>query len=124
MAKEINLTSGFPESDAKKVDIFLQRLIPHLIDNEYLVVGGLAIRYQLYKHGVVYPIRDFNDLDLKANSINTVKPSVTQDFLIYHYHPEKNGSFFIVLIDPVTKIKVDIFDTTIKKEDYEKVLFH
>src|SRR5260221_6345376 len=124
MPKEISLISGFSGSDSKMVDKFLQKLIPHLVESEYLIVGGLAIRYQLHKHGVSYPIGDFNDLDLKANSPHAVKPSVTKDFLIYHYHPLKNRSFFIVLVDPETKIKIDVFDRTIKEEGFEEIVFH
>src|SRR5260370_15185303 len=105
MTKELSLISGFSKSDSKRVDLFLQKLTPHLEEGEYMIVGGLAIRYQLGKHNVEYPIRDFNDLDVEAFSINVVKPSVQNEFLIYHYHP--SDQFFIALIDPVTGIKVD-----------------
>lgn len=105
-------------------DLFLQKILPHMKKEQFLVVGGLAIRYHLNQHGVTYPLREFNDLDLKAFSIDVIKPSVQKDFLIYHYHPLKNGSFFVALVDPGTKIKVDIFDTTIKHEEYTVLPFH
>lgn len=122
--KEDSLLAGFPPADSKRVDIFLQKLIPHLLEKRFLIVGGLAIRYQMFRHGIDYPIRVLNDLDLKVDSINVVLPSVSKNFMIYHYHPVKNDSFFIALVDPKTKIKVDIFDPTIKKEKFTEVPFH
>src|SRR5258708_1928155 len=117
MGKETSLISGFSGTDSKRVDLFLQKLTPHLVEGNYLIVGGLAIRYHLNKHGIDYLIRDFNDLDLEVPSINVVKPSVQNEFLIYHYHPQVNDSFFVALVEPVTKIKVDIFKRVYKGRD-------
>lgn len=106
------------------VDSFLQKLLPHLADQKFMIVGGLAIRYYLDQFGISYPIRDFNDIDIKIESSDVLLPSVTKDFLVYHYHLSANGSFYIVLVDPETKIKIDIFDMTIKNEHSIKVPFH
>lgn len=125
MEIEQSLISGFPPSNTHQVDRFFQTLIPHLKEGQYSVVGGLAIRYRLSQHGIKYPDRDFNDLDLKAKSPAAVLPSVTSDFMVYHYHPLKDRSFYIVLVDPENKIKVDIFDSaTIAEERTSQVPFH
>lgn len=124
MSKIESLISGFNKEDSVKIDLFLQKLLPHLAKDKFMIVGGLAIRYYLTKVGVDYPIREFNDLDIKAESTKVLASSVTNDFLIYHYHPENNGAFYIVLIDPETKIKVDIFDMTIKDEQFVMIPFH
>lgn len=121
---KISLIDGFHSPESEKVDYFLRKLIPHLVAEKYLVVGGLAIRYLLFMRGIDYPTRDFNDLDIKLFSGDVLSPSISKDFLIYHYHPTKNNSFFFALIDPKTKIKVDLFDSTIKYERFTKVPFH
>lgn len=113
MEKELSLTSSFPPDQAQKVDNLLSKLLPHLQQDRFWVVGGLAIRFHLATHNIDYPVKEFNDLDLKAEHSSVVLPSVTQDFLIYHYHLQPEDHFYIVLIDPETKIKVDIFDPTI-----------
>ncbi len=106
---EDNLVVGFSKEDARKVRIHLERLLPYLVPDEFVFVGGIAIRYHLNKAGISYPPRPFNDLDIIVKSSETLLPSVKTDFLIYHYHPNKNGWFFVALVDPVSKTKVDIF---------------
>lgn len=110
MPKETTLTSGFASDEANRIDSCLQKLLPHLKEDQITLVGGLAIRYLLTKAGIDYPNREFNDLDLMAQSASVVLPTVAQDFLIYHYHPQIKDNFYIVLVDPETKIKIDIFD--------------
>lgn len=56
-------------------------------------------------------------------------PSVTKDFLIshYHFHPNHtshNDDFYIVLVDPISKTKIDIFDAKVNPpEETLKVQF-
>lgn len=115
--------SGFSRTDTRRIESHFSRLLPYLDTSKVWIVGGLAIRYHLAKHGVRYPIRKFNDIDLVVEDPTAVSPEVKKEFLIYHYHPIKNNSFYIVLIDPSTKTKVDIFDPTTPIEYSQPVNF-
>ena len=106
MSKEISLISGFSGIESEKIRIHLNKLLPHLKPDDFVVVGGLAIRYHLISRGIPYPQRPFNDLDLIVKSPNVVFPSVSKDFLICHHHTD---DFYLALVDPISKTKVDIF---------------
>lgn len=103
------LTTGLSEEDSKRVEAHLGRLIPHLQENRFVVVGGLAIRYLLAKSSLVYPDSNLNDLDIIVEDLNVVLPTVIKDFLVYHFHHEGDKVYW-ALVDPVTKTKIDIFD--------------
>lgn len=106
MNKERNLLIGFSGIEKEKITTHLQRLLPYLKPMKFVIVGGIAIRYHLLSHGIDYPERPFNDLDLMVKNIDAVSPDVATDFLVYHYHAKDQ---FLALVDPVTKTKVDIF---------------
>lgn len=110
MSKENSLIVGFTEIDKNRASAHLEKLLPYLTSHQFVLVGGIAIRYHLTQRGIGYPIRPFNDLDMIAKNASVVSPSVTNDFLVYHYHPQIRDSFFIVLVDPQSKTKIDIFN--------------
>jgi hypothetical protein len=51
------------------------------------------------------------DLDFVATSVETIKSSVVGEFLVSHYHVERPGvpKFMIQLVDPESRIRVDVF---------------
>ena len=52
-----------------------ERLLPHLKEGGFAIVGGVAIRHNMISRGYDYPLRDFNYLDLiKLHQVNT-KPN-------------------------------------------------
>lgn len=106
------LIQGFSKEETTRMQTHLDKLLPYLTSGQFTIVGGLAIRYHLVSKGIPYPHRPFNDLDIIAQSRSVVSHLVTKDFLVEHYHPFKDNHFYIVLIDPVSKTKVDIFDNT------------
>lgn len=108
MSPGSELIKGFSEDESKRVEKHLSKLLPHLTPNQFVIVGGLAIRYHLQQAGVAYPPRPFNDLDIIAENINVVHPDIVKDFLIYHFH-QKDDLFYFALVDEETKTKVDIF---------------
>ncbi len=116
------LISNYSLKDQKRIELHFTKLLPHLQKDQFIIVGGLAINYHLKKRGVKIPFRPFNDLDIMAKSPSVVLPSVIKDFLIYHYHKRKS-SFFIALVDPESRTKIDIFDYSITPEKTEEVLF-
>lgn len=105
--ENINLTSGFSKKDQKKIKVHLRKLFPYFKKDKCVIVGGLAIRYHALSNGLPYPKREFNDLDIIVKDPEVVSPQIEKDFLVYHYHPK---DFFLALVDPETKTKVDIFN--------------
>jgi len=78
----------------------LDRLAPYLRLDDVAIAGSVAM-------GRDRPA----DLDLVARSIGVVAPGVTRDFLVAHYHIAGPGvpKFMVQLVDPVTRIRVDMF---------------
>lgn len=103
------LLQGFSKKEQARITTHLKKLFKYLQLNRTIVVGGLAIRYHMTQAGIEYPKRPFNDLDLVASSAGVVSSNVKNDFLIYHYH-KTSKDFFIALVDPESKTKVDVFD--------------
>lgn len=57
----VHLISGFSNPDQKKIKVHLKKLLPYLKKDEFVIVGGLAIRYHVLSNGLPYPKREFND---------------------------------------------------------------
>lgn len=110
MNTEQQLIVGFVENETKRIGSFLDRLLPHLEVGEFVIVGGLAIRFHLTSRGVEFPARPFNDLDLIAKTDHTLRPTVAKDFLISHYHLVPGRVPYIALVDEVNRMKADVFD--------------
>ncbi|MBI5358423.1 hypothetical protein HZB69_02225 [Candidatus Amesbacteria bacterium] len=109
MNAEQQFVVGFVENETKRIESFLDKLLPHLEVGEFVIVGGLAIRFHLASRGVEFPTRPFNDLDLIVKTSRTLRPSVTRDFLISHYHLIPGQVPYIALVDAVNHMKADIF---------------
>jgi len=98
-----------------KISKFLLKLLPHIDQEDAVFCGSLAIKYHLKNHNIEFDYnREFNDLDALVSKITSIKPSIANDFLVYHYHDYSNKSghtddFFIALVDEKQKIKLDFF---------------
>lgn len=106
---------GLNSKDRERMRIFLVKFLKHVDRNKLVVCGGLAIRFNITQHGLTFPRRPFNDLDLLIESPNDIKPTITTDFMLYHYHP-KNPSdpvepsyFFYAFVDSQSRLKADVF---------------
>lgn len=109
MNTEQQLVIGFVENETKRIESFLDKLLPHLEAGEFVIVGGLAIRFHLTSRGIEFPTRPFNDLDLIAKTSRTLRPTVTRDFLISHYHLIPGQVPYVAQVDAVNHMKADIF---------------
>lgn len=101
---------GFSDQETQEALGVLSRFVPHVIQENLVIVGGIARRHHLMKHGILYPQRPFNDLDFMVKDASEMRPSITSEFLIAHYHLPRNSSFFAGLVDPQTKVTIDVFD--------------
>ena len=115
------LYASFSTSNAVRTVKLLNRLLPYLEPQKFALVGGLAIRFHVYQAGLAYPRREFNDLDLVITDLKYLSPLMTKEILVYHFH-EQAPLFYLALVDPVTKIKIDIFAQN-SKEKFISVKF-
>jgi hypothetical protein len=89
----------------------LAKLKPHLRVDDVAITGGVAIQFGMIELGRDGSRETIADLDLVAGSLDAVAPSATDAFLVSHYHVVQPGvpKFMIQLVDPVTRIRVDVF---------------
>lgn len=107
----MSFISGYSPEDTKRIESHLKALLPYVKVEDMVIVGGIVIRYHLDKLGVKHNLGLTNDLDMILKSPESLSPTVTNDFKISHFHSRKNlkEKFYIVLIHPETKTKMDIF---------------
>jgi hypothetical protein len=113
--KPTDLIVGFNPQEEKRIRTHLNKLLPYFKKDEFAIVGGIPIRYFAAIKGVKVPKRSFNDIDMVASNVTTINPKVAKEFLVSHYHynpnlPKNESNFYVVLVDPESKTKVDIFD--------------
>jgi hypothetical protein len=89
----------------------LDRLMPHLRPRRFAVTGGVAIQLGMAARAREWPRRDIADLDLVAASMDAIAATVVGPFLVSHYHVVGPGvpKFMIQLVDPVSRLRVDVF---------------
>jgi len=102
---------GFPKGEIERLSGCLRRLVPHLRRDEIAITGGVAIQIGLAASGRSDWRKTIADLDLVASSLDAVSSGVAGPFLVSHYHVAQAEvpKFMIQLVDPVSRIRVDIF---------------
>lgn len=106
-----HLFIGFTDNEVARATAFLKKLLPYLQQDEYCLVGGVVIRYHVINGGLQYPSRPLNDIDLMAKNSHSISPRIAESFMIAHFHPGNSpNQFYLVVVDPDSKLKGDIFD--------------
>ena len=75
------------------------------------LTGGVGIQFGMARLGRQGSRDEIADLDLVAASMDAISPSVVGPFLVSHYHVVRPGvpRFMIQLVDPASRIRVDVF---------------
>jgi len=96
---------------ADQLHICLSRLRPHIDASSIAITGSVAIDLHSAKNARARRARVAGDLDLVAKNQNAVASSVTSTFLVSHFHTPQPGysKFLIQLVDPVSRVRVDVF---------------
>jgi len=89
----------------------ISRLLPHVSAASIAITGIVAMQLGISDSSRRWPKNTIADLDLVAASVDGVRPSIVERFLVSHYHTVVPGvpKFMIQLVDPLTRIRVDIF---------------
>ena len=102
---------GFSRIEVIRLGGCLDRLTPHLRMNCIALTGGVGMQVGLAALGYSGVRDHVADLDLVATSLDAVSSSVVDRFLVSHYHEVRPGvpKFMIQLVDPVSRIRIDVF---------------
>jgi hypothetical protein len=102
---------GFPGPEMERLAGCLSRLMPHVDRDEVAITGGVAIQLGLAAIGRRGSRATIADLDFVSKRLDSVAETVAGPFLVSHYHVPQPGvpKSIIQLVDPVTRIRVDIF---------------
>jgi hypothetical protein len=75
------------------------------------ITGGVAIELGLAEVGRGGRRTTVADLDCVAASLDAIAPSVSDVFLVSHYHvvQPRVPKFMVQLVDPVSRVRVDVF---------------
>jgi hypothetical protein len=105
------LRVGFCDAEMKRLSTCLARLLPNLREDDVAITGGVAIQMGMARLGREGMRETIADLDMVATALDSVLPSVADTFLVSHYHSVRPGvpKFMVQLVDPATRIRVDIF---------------
>lgn len=95
----------------------LRRLIPHVDTARIALTGGVAISVHV---GAVHGDRTAGvpaeDIDFVADDVAAVRQTVTNDFLVSHFHLPQPGyaKFLVQLVDPVARVRLDFFPDSLR----------
>lgn len=95
----------------------LRRLVPHVDTYRIALTGGVAVGLHLD----ATPddrTRTFaaEDIDFVADDIQAVRQTVTNEFLVSHFHLPHPGypKFLVQLVDPITSLRLDFFPDALR----------
>lgn len=95
----------------------LRRLIPHVDCARIALTGGVAIGVHVgASHGDRARGIPAEDIDFVADDVGVVRETVTNDFLVSHFHLPQPGypKFLVQLVDPVARLRLDFFPGTLQ----------
>ncbi len=99
----------FAGEDVTKCYGSLSKLARHF-EEPIAVTGGIAISWHLLKNDTRREKRRLNDIDIVVESSSSLRPSLSQDFLISHFHPHRGrGRILIQLVDEEHGTRMDVF---------------
>jgi hypothetical protein len=104
------IAAAFGDAEIVRLSACLARLLPNLRREDVAITAGVAIQVGLAALGRAGTRAAIADLDLVIGSLDSVASSVAGEFLVSHYHVVQPGvpKFMVQLVDPVTRIRIDL----------------
>ena|GEM_PF-1803859 len=79
-----------------------------------VVTGSVATSWHLLGNGVRREKERLNDIDVVVEGLSGLRPSLSEDFLIKHFHPHRGrGRILIQLVDEEHRMRIDVFTPTV-----------
>lgn len=98
----------YQEDDFRCLSI-LTKLAQHL-NGTMVLTGSLAVGWHATQNGCQVARRPLNDIDIVVADISALSPSLSQDFLISHFHPTRGaGRILLQLVDEKHRVRIDVF---------------
>lgn len=105
---------GLASEDISRCYGSLAKLARHLED-PVIITGSLATNWHLLKNGGRREKQRLNDIDVVVEGSASLPASLSQDFLIRHFHPTRGGGrILIMLVDEAHRTRIDVFTPTAK----------
>lgn len=84
------------------------------LEGPVAITGGIATSWHLLnKNDTRRKKRRLNDIDVVVEGLSSLRSSLSQDFLIRHFHPYRDqGRILIQLIDEEYAARIDVFTPT------------
>jgi len=105
------MTQGLSTTEMDRLSGCLNRLMLHVRPGSVALTGGVGIQFGMAALARQGSRDEVADLDLVSASMDAITPTVVGPFLVSHYHAVRPGvpKFMIQLVDPVSRIRVDVF---------------
>src|SRR2546423_498494 len=88
------------------------QLARHL-EEPVMITGSVAAGWHLLKNGRRIEKQRLNDIDVVVEGLASLRSSLSRDFLIRHFHPDRGGGrILIMLIDEEHGTRIDVFTPT------------
>ncbi len=111
LLQEIFLTS----EDVAKCYGSLAKLTRHL-EEPVVITGSIALSWHLLKNGLRRKKRRLNDIDMVVESLPILRPSLSKEFLIRHFHPQRGGGRILIqLVDEEHRTRIDVFTPSTRR---------
>lgn len=96
--------------DAARCFSSLSKLTRHLTE-PVVITGSIASGWHLLNSGWQVKRKSLNDIDTVAlTGLSQLSPSLTQDFLINHFHPSRErGKVLLQLVDEEHGTRIEVF---------------
>lgn len=103
--------AGLSPTAVDRLSRCLERLMPHVQLDSVAITGGVGMQLGMSLRAGMALRNDVADLDLVAAATSAIRSTVVGPFLVSHYHVVRPRvpKFMIQLVDPVSRIRVDIF---------------
>ncbi len=99
----------FCTDDALRCQRTLTKLAQHL-NGPMILTGSLALDWHANRSGRAVKERPLNDIDLVVADIAALSPSLSQGFLISHFHPTRGaGRILLQLVEETQGVRIDVF---------------
>jgi hypothetical protein len=131
LVSRVDLVDRSPDSfssepmNSKVLQECLRRLLPHVDTGRIALTGSVAIEmHNEVKRCDGIRRLDAEDIDFVADEAKAVRQTVTSDFLVSHFHMPQPGypKFLIQLVDPATRLRIDVFQDSLLALSRAKVL--
>ena len=87
----------------------VSKLARHLTE-PVVVTGSIAVHWHLLNNDVRRKMTHLNDIDVVVEGLPSLRPSLSQEFLIRHFHPQRGrGRILIMLVDEEHRTRIDVF---------------